>query len=927
MSETAAGLAKTPHLYLIDGSGFIFRAYHAIRPLSRADGTPVNAVYGFSSMLFKLMEDLAGPDEPSHLAVIFDHARETFRSEIYPEYKAHRPPAPEDLVPQFPLVRAATEAFGVPAIDKEGFEADDIIATYARQASAKGWKVTIVSSDKDLMQLVDDNISMFDAMKNKRTDSDGVVEKFGVRPDRVVDVQALAGDSVDNVPGVPGIGIKTAAQLIDEYGDLDSLLARAGEIKQPKRRENLIEHADMARISRQLVTLRDDVELGPGLDDLAVRDPDVPNLLEFVGEQQFRSLKAKLEAAYAHVVGDCDQLSADVTQPEKNYQCVTTPDQLSTWLKKLDKAAVFALDTETTSLRVREADLVGICLSVGTGDACYIPVGHTGGADMLAEKPVQLPKADVLAALRPYFENPAKLKVLHNAKYDISILANEGLGITSYDDTMMMSYALDAGKHSHGMDELCGIHLDITTVSFKEIAGTGKNQKTFDQIDLDVATKYAAEDADLTLRLWRLLKLRLADEGVAKVYERLDRPLAQVVSTMERYGVRVDDAKLRQLSQSFASNMETLEAEIHQLAGEAFNINSPKQLGEILFDKMALKGGKRSKKTGAWSTNVDVLEALAAEGLELPAKVLEYRSFAKLKSTYTDALVRDINPRTGRVHTSFHLASTTTGRLSSNDPNLQNIPIRTDSGRQLRHAFIAADGYRLLAADYSQVELRLLAHIAGIESLKQAFADGMDIHAMTASQVFGIPIDGMDPMMRRRAKAINFGVIYGISAFGLARQLGIERGEAQRFIDAYFERFPGIRTYMDETIVTAKERGFVETIFGRRIHVNGINDKNGQMRSFAERAAINAPIQGSAADIIRRAMSAMPRALVDAGLPDVRMLLQVHDELVFEVPAGQGDDAARVIKATMEGAAAPALELSVPLSVDADMGSNWGDAH
>ncbi len=925
MSESDSA---APHLYLIDGSGYIFRAYHALPPMSRGDGTPVNAVYGFSNMLFKLLQDLADTDKPTHLAVIFDTARKTFRNDFYPEYKAHRPPAPEDLVPQFSLIRDAVRAFGLPSIEMDGYEADDLIATYARQASEKNWQVTIVSSDKDLMQLVDDKTNMFDSMKNRRIGPDGVFEKFGVGPERVVDVQSLAGDSVDNVPGVPGIGIKTAAQLINEYGDLDSLLERAHEIKQPKRRENLIEHADMARISRDLVRLAQDAPVSVALDEMGLKDPNTSDLIAFVEEQQFRSLKVKLVHHYNVVLDEPDPVSEAVEVKERKYECVTDIDLLNRWIEDAYKAGQVTVDTETTGLDATAADLVGVCLSIKPGHACYIPVGHTGDGDgLLAERPDQLDKDVVIQALKPLFEDPSVLKIGQNLKYDMSILARVGIELSPIEDTMLMSYALDAGNHGHGMDELSGIHLDITPIAFKDIAGTGKNQLTFDKIALDRATEYAAEDADLTGRLARVLKPRLASERATTVYETLERPLAPILSQMERNGIKVDVGILQKLSNEFASGIARLDKEIQDLAGRPFNVASPKQLGEILFEDLELKGGKKSSKTGAWTTNVDVLEKLAAEGHELPKKVIEFRQFSKLKSTYTDALVGQVNVNTGRVHTSYHMASTSTGRLSSNDPNLQNIPIRTEEGRKIRRAFISEAGNTLIAADYSQIELRVLAHMAEIDALKDAFANGIDIHAMTASEVFGVPIEGMDPIIRRQAKAINFGIIYGISAFGLARQLDIGRKEAQNYIDAYFERFPGIRAYMDRTIEFAKEHGYVETLFGRKCHMRSIKDKNPMKRSFGERAAINAPIQGTAADIIRRAMIKMPQVLADNELDNMHMLLQVHDELVFEVQDEFVEKAIPVIRNCMEEACSPALELSVPLIVDCGTGKNWDDAH
>lgn len=921
----------TPHLYLIDGSGYIFRAYHAMahsrKPLSRSDGTPVGAVFGFSNMLMKLLQDLEDDEQPTHLAIIFDAKGKTFRNNIYADYKANRPPAPEDLVPQFPLIRDAVRAFGLPSIELEGFEADDLIATYARHAREANWDVTIVSSDKDLMQLLDSGTDMFDTMKNVRTPASKVIEKFGVGPEKVVDVQALAGDSVDNVPGVPGIGIKTAAELINQYGDLDSLLDRAGEIKQPKRREKLIENAELAHISRKLVTLDRHVEVASTIEEFALSAPDPEPLIAFFEAQEFRSLKVKAHHAWG---GDLppDLVSEAVESVVKEYVCITDENTLAEWIAACHSAGIIAIDTETTGLDASSADLVGISISTTPGKACYIPVGHGGaGGDLLSEKPEQLDKAFVLDALRPLLEDPTIMKVGQNLKYDMSILAREGVTITPIDDTMLISYALEAGMHGHGMDELSGIHLDISPIPFKEVAGSGKNQLTFDQVPLDKATEYAAEDADITLRLYKLLKPRLAAENVATVYETLERPLSPVLSAMEREGIKVDVGTLKRLSNEFAEGISRLDGEIQTLAGRPFNVNSPKQLGEILFDDMGLPGGKKSSKTGAWQTNVDVLEKLAADGHTIPQKVMEYRQFAKLKSTYTDALVAQVNAKTGRVHTSFHMAATTTGRLSSNDPNLQNIPIRTAEGRKIRRAFVPEDGNILIAADYSQIELRILAHIAEIDALKDAFAAGTDIHAMTASEVFSVPIEGMDPMVRRQAKAINFGIIYGISAFGLARQLDVGRKEAQGYIDAYFERFPGIRTYMDKTIDFGREHGYVETLFGRKCHIRSLTDKNPMHRGFGERAAINAPIQGTAADVIRRAMIRMPTALDRAGLNDVRMLLQVHDELVFECPKGVEETAIPVIRDTMANASAPALELAVPLTVDCGIGYNWDEAH
>lgn len=919
-------------LYLVDGSGYLFRAYFAMarsrEGLTRqSDGLPVGAVLGFSNMLNKFLMDMRDEHEPTHLAVIFDYSGKTFRNEIYGDYKGNRPDAPEDLIPQFPLVRDATRAFNVPCIETEGFEADDIIATYARQVEADGGEVVIVSSDKDLMQLVSDQISMFDPMKNKPIKRDEVIEKFGLPPEHVVDIQALAGDSSDNVPGVPGIGVKTAALLIEEYGDLETLLSRASEIKQNKRRENLIEFAEQARISKQLVALRTDVPLEDSVDALAMRKIDLDLLLPFLEEMEFTKLIDRVKRDAGLQDNIAASAPSDAGPAEVDYETIFDEKRLSEWVAKAYERGVISVDTETNSLDAMQAKLVGVCLSIRAGEACYIPLGH--GADGLAlddedvAKQINLEKA--LKILKPMLEDPSILKVGQNLKYDAQVLARYDISLSPFDDTMLISYALDCGKGGHGMDDLAKRHLDYTTIKFSDVAGTGKKAKTFDQIPIKEAAQYAAEDADITLRLFEKLKPRLAAEGKATVYETLDRPLAPVIVGMESEGVKIDPAVLSRLSGDFAQRMAASEAEAYKHAGEEFNLGSPKQISEILFGKLGLPGGRKTAK-GAWSTKADVLEELAAGGHELPRALLDWRSLSKLKSTYTDALPQAINPETGRVHTSYALASTTTGRLASTDPNLQNIPIRTEDGRKIRTAFIPEKGNVLISADYSQIELRLLAHIADLKSMKQAFADGIDIHAMTASEMFGMPVEGMDPMVRRRAKAINFGIIYGISAFGLANQLSISRGEAKDYIDSYFKKFPGIRQYMDDTIAQAKADGFVETIFGRRTYVAGINDKNGAMRGYSERQAINAPIQGAAADVIRRAMIQMPGALARARL-QARMLLQVHDELIFECPKAEADATCTVVEKTMIKAPLPAVNLSVPLTVDARAGANWDEAH
>jgi len=928
---------KGHHLHLIDGSGFIFRAYHALPPLTRkSDGLPVGAVSGFCNMLFKIIEDQKGSNAPTHLVVVFDAKGKTFRSDIYPEYKMNRPPAPEDLIPQFPLTRDATRAFGLACIEQEGFEADDIMATLAVQAREAGGQVTIVSSDKDLMQLVGNGVEMYDAMKNKRIGPEQVEEKFGVAPNRVIDVQSLAGDSVDNVPGAPGIGVKTAALLINEYGDLDSLLERASEIKQPKRRETLIENADQIRTSRDLVTLKTDMEMDCDFDDFQVQAPDPEVVLKFLAEMEFRTMSArianKLGVSAPEISSDRINNEDQITEAEpisintEKYELIDNVNDLNRWVTKIYQRGYVAVDTETTGLNDMIVDLVGICLSVEIGEACYIPVGHTNGEDdlfggaSLCNGQINLDEA--LEILRPVLQDPSIIKIGQNVKYDTKIFARYDVNLAPVDDTMLLSYAINGGKHNHGMDYLSERYLNHKPISIKTLLGSGKSAITFDKVSINDAVNYAAEDADITLRLWKLFKPMLHESSVTKVYETLERPLIPVLAKMEMNGIKVDRNTLSRMSNNFAQSMSGLEAEIYDLAGQTFNVGSPKQLGEILFDKLELPGGKKGK-TGAYGTGVDVLEDLASEGHELPVKVLDWRQMSKLKSTYTDALQGHINPNTGRVHTSYVISGASTGRLSSTDPNLQNIPIRSEAGRKIREAFIAEEGNVLLSLDYSQIELRILAHIAKIDTLKQAFHEGQDIHALTASQMFNVPLENMDPMVRRQAKAINFGVIYGISGFGLARNLRIPRKEAQSFIDTYFERFPGIRTYMDETVSFAKENGYVETLFGRKIHTSEINAK-GPQAGFAKRAAINAPIQGTAADVIRRAMVQMPNAI--SHLP-AKMLLQVHDELIFEVNKDALNETTEVVRNIMEKASEPVVKLDVPLVVDAGFGNNWADAH
>ena len=927
---------KGCHLHLIDGSAFIFRAYHALPPLTRkSDGLPVGAVSGFVNMLQRYVEGNTGPNAATHVAVIFDKGSHTFRNDLYDQYKANREAMPEDLRPQMPLTREATRAFNIACEEIEGFEADDIIATLAHQARDAGGRVTILSSDKDLMQLVGGGVEMLDPMKNKRIDIDGVHEKFGVGPERVVDVQALAGDSVDNVPGAPGIGIKTAALLINEYGSLEELLDRAEEIKQPKRRQTLIDNRAQIELSKKLVQLDCGMELPFDLDSLEIKDAEPDVLMGFLAEMEFRTVTKRIAdklGVEAPEIADVVPVAGDASAPETvpfdqaTYTKVSDATALQSWIDRIRERGYVAVDTETTGLNEMTADLVGICLCVEAGEACYIPLAHKAsaaddlfGSDDLAEG--QMGFDEALALLKPVLEDPSVLKIGQNMKYDAKIFARVGVDITPIDDTMLMSYAMNAGLHNHGMDGLSERYLNHKPIEIKSLLGTGKSAITFDRVPIEDAVKYAAEDADITLRLWQLFKPQLHQKRVTTVYETLERPLVPVLAQMERTGIKVDRDTLSRMSNAFSQKMAGLEAELYELAGREFNVQSPAQVGGILFDEMGLEGGKRTK-TGQWSTPADVLEDLATEH-DFPARILDYRQLAKLKSTYTDALQGHINTDTGRVHTSYSIAGANTGRLASNDPNLQNIPVRSEEGRRIREAFVAEPGKVLVSLDYSQIELRILAHIAGIDTLKQAFKDGLDIHAMTASEMFDVPLDEMTPDIRRQAKAINFGVIYGISGFGLARNLRIPRGEAQGFIDRYFERFPGIRAYMDDTVAFAKEHGYVQTLFGRKINTPEINAK-GPHAGFAKRAAINAPIQGTAADVIRRAMIRMPDAIV--GQP-ASMLLQVHDELIFEVTEDGVDRLIETARDVMENASDPAVRLDVKLVVDAGRGANWAEAH
>ena len=961
------------NLYLVDGSGYLFRAYHALPPMTRPDGVPINAVYGFCRML---VADLLDKPEVDHVAMILDAGSVTFRNQIYDKYKANRPPPPDDLIPQFPLIREAAKAFNVTVCESDGYEADDLIATYARLAVEAGATCTIISSDKDLMQLIRPGVEMMDPIKKVKLGPEAVMEKFGVTPDKVVDVQALAGDSTDNVPGVPGIGVKTAAQLINEYGDLETLLARAGEIKQPKRREALQQNAELARISRKLVELRHDVPTPAEPESFDKRKPDPNVLLPWLELQGFKSLLQRFRGELGEATDPVAPAAPPVqpalpapsptaglapSQPggaatartnrpftAADYELIQDERALDEWVAEATRAGTVAFDCETDALDANNAKLVGVSLALlegpwgnvnsGRRRAAYLPLGHrepTGEAQGALDLggtgtakggegkllPNQIPLDTAIAKLKPLLEDPSVLKVGQNIKYDMCVFRGLGVEIGPVDDTMLLSFVLDAGKHNHGMDDLAKLYLGQETIKFSDVAGSGAKQVGFDKVPIDKARDYAAEDADVTMQLWAQFKPRLAREHMVAMYETIERPLIPVLLGMEQAGIKIDAPRLRALSAEFEKRMLELEQELHKLAGRPFNVGSPKQLGEILFDEQNLPGGRRNKN-GSWATDVSILEDLAAQGHALPVKIMEHRQIAKLKGTYTDALVRELDAKTGRVHTSYQMTGAATGRLASTDPNLQNIPVRTEEGRKIRQAFIAEKGHKLLSADYSQIELRLLAHVADLASLKEAFARGDDIHAITASEMFGVPVKGMDPLVRRRAKAINFGIIYGISAFGLANQLGIGQQEAREYIAKYFLRYPGIRDYIEATKEYARKHGYVKTPFGRKVHLRFINDKSQGMRAFAERAAINAPLQGGAADIIKRAMIRLPPALKAAKLKS-RMLLQVHDELLFEVPDQEIDKTKDVARKVMEGAAT----LSVPLVVDTGVGDNWAAAH
>lgn len=914
-----------PHLILIDGSGYIFRAYHRLPPLTNKAGLPAGAVYGFTTMLWKLVENIRKQDDaPTHFAVIFDSSRKSFRQDLYPAYKAHRPPPPEDLVPQFPLIREATRAFSVPSIEQEGLEADDIIACYSRVALERGFQVTVYSSDKDLMQLIQPRLNLFDPVNNCLIGSEQVVKKFGVVPEKLGDLLALMGDTADNIPGVPGVGPKTASRLINEYGNLSEILESAPEIKQPKLRQNLIEYKETAILSRELVALVDDKPLPEPLDNLVVKGVDMTPLRDFLSEQGFSSLLARAGGGQSAPVADgSKEMAASSSQsfdPDA-YETVIDEKALDRWIADIYQKGQVAVDTETDNLDATQARLVGVSLSTEAGKACYIPCGH-GGHDLLDQKPDQMDLSLLVKKLKPVLEDPSILKIGQNIKYDMIVLSRYGISVQPFDDTMLLSYDLDAGRHGHGMDELSLLYFDHQPISFKSVCGTGKSAITFNHVPIPAATRYAAEDADITFRLWALLKPRLSSDGATRIYEEVDRPLPPVIARMEQAGITVDSVALHHLSSRFAHDISRLEEEIYVLAGCRFLISSPKQLGEVLFGTMGLAGGKKSK-SGQYSTNVTELERLAAEGEAIASKILEWRQLSKLKSTYSDALIGKVNPETGRVHTSFSLVGAQTGRLSSTDPNLQNIPIRTEIGREIRNAFIAKKRHLLLSADYSQIELRLAAHVADEKALLQAFREKEDIHALTAKQLFG----HVDRESRARAKTINFAILYGISAWGLAARLEIDRFSAQEMIDRYFERFPAIRHYIDRTLDFVRLHGYVETPFGRKTHLPAIKSRKVTERQAAERQAINAPIQGMSADIIKRAMVRMEPALAKAGLSSVKMLLQVHDELIFEVPEEDIEKAKPVIRQVMMEAALPIVQLSVDLEVEIGTGTSWGAAH
>jgi DNA polymerase-1 len=926
------------HIYLVDGSTYIFRAYHALPPLTRkSDGFPVGAISGFCNMLDKLIRDEKQRNNLTHLLVVFDASGKTFRNDIYPDYKANRSSPPEDLIPQFPVIRDATNAFNVPHVELLGYEADDLIASYTKAALSKGMQVTIVSSDKDLMQLVGNGACMLDTMKNRTINEPEVIEKFGVKPNRVIDVQSLAGDSIDNVPGVPGIGIKTAALLINEYGDLEKLIENASKIKQTKRRESVIEFANQARISRELVTLKDDIELPIPIEDIQIQSIEPKKLISFLKAMEFRTLTEKKAKEFnlSSEKIDTQEIKLNFIPKEDVYETkapledikkfdydlystIQNIDQLNEWKEKISEKGYVAIDTETDSLNAIEANLIGFSFAISNNEACYIPIKHL-------EKSPQIELNQALVILKEIMEDQSILKILHNKKYDGLVLQKYGISIAPYDDTMLISYSIGSGGIRHNLDALAKNYLSHNALSFKEIAGTGKNQKVFNEIDISTASKYAAEDADITLRLWKLLKPKLAEDRLSSVYETIERPLAKIIMEMEKHGVSVDEKILNKLSEKFASKIKKIEEKCFEVVGVEFNLGSPKQVGEILFDKLGIKGGKKTP-SGSWSTDADTLTFLASNGNALPKLLLEWRGLSKLKSTYTDALPTFINKKTNRIHTSYAMSSTSTGRLSSSDPNLQNIPIRNEDGREIRSAFIAEEGSSLISADYSQIELRIIAHMANDNNLKQAFKEKIDIHSLTASEVFGVPLKDMNNEIRRRAKAINFGIIYGISAFGLSNQLGISRSEASDYIRSYFEKFPSIKDYMETTKEFAKDNGFVKTLFGRKCIIDSSMSRGPGGKAFMDRAAINAPIQGTAADIIKRAMIKIPQTLKKENLSS-KMIMQVHDELIFETKDEDVEKTINLVKNEMSNAHKPIIELSVDLEVEAAFGKNWDQAH
>ena len=921
-------IKKTDHFYLIDGSGYIFRAYYALPPLARkSDGLPTGAVSGFCSMLFKLLEDSKSDNntqKPTHFAVIFDSARKNFRNEIYSDYKANRSEAPDDLVPQFEYIRKSVMAFNLPSVDLANYEADDLIATYADQILQKGAKVTIVSSDKDLMQLYRKDVRLYDPMKNKFIESEDIINKFGVDSKKVIDVQSLAGDSSDNVPGVPGIGVKTAAELINKYGTLEKLLDNAHKIKQNKRRETLLDNKDKAIISKKLVTLKKDVPVDRTIEEFKLQEIDKDKLYKFLREMEFNRLLSSAISTYGEPELSNNKIE---TKPKEklqlinknNYHLITDEDQIDEWVDEAEEAGEFAIDTETSSLDPHQADLVGISLSTKIGKACYIPIGHKSKRC--------LKKSIVIKKLKPLLEDKSVKKIGQNIKFDFIVLYKQGIEINSMEDTMLMSYVLDAGKNRHNMDALSEIHLGHKTISFKEIVGTGKKEINFSDVELDKAMEYAAEDADITYRLYKIFNKNLKLEKLTNIYEIFEKPLIKILAFMEIEGIKIDNKFLKVLSEKFEKKIRSLEKKIFTISKKKFNIGSPKQLGEIIYNELKIAGLKKTRK-GSFATSANVLEDLAFKGHEFPKLILDWRQVSKLKNTYSDSLPEHINPNTKRVHTSFLLAATTTSRLASSDPNLQNIPIKSEDGKDIRKAFVAEKEFKLISADYNQIEMRILADLADVKELKKAFKNNEDIHSLTASQVFNIDIKKVDQNKRRKAKAINFGIIYGISQYGLAKQINVSNNEAEDFLNAYFFKFPEIKNYMESTIKFCRKNGYVNNIFGRRSHFNGINDKNFNVRNFQERAAINAPIQGSASEIMRMAMIRISKKFEEIKNLKSKILLQIHDELIFEVHKEQVNKCSKIIQEEMSSVKDSNLHsFSIPLLVDINVGDNWGDLH